>query len=1032
MMPVSNPEPSSGSSAGPMTDAKNKRKRTTLYLVDGTSQLFRAYFAIRGLTNPDGLPTNAVFGFTSMLRKLIRDEQPDYLGVAFDLPGPVFRNETYAEYKAHRPPTPEDLNVQFPYAKEVCAALGVQTMELEGFEADDLIGTLARLGREQGFDVVVVASDKDLLQLVDDEIKVFNPSKELWLDADGVTQHFGVPPSRVRDVLGLMGDSVDNIPGVPGVGEKTALAAVSTYGDVDEIIARAERFTALYDARDRLLEAIVAVEQEHALSAPTAERVAEAAGAFGVALNELTEHEADTRWRDRMEQLERQFVEFDFAALATSVSQPGRAAAKPLKPFKKELKGMDRGSSKRIWYAIRDHAAQARLSKELATLHTDAPTKHRPADLQIGKPDRSMAHALFKSLGFGALTKEFAEEAAPVDAPERTEASHDDPGPSTRYETILARPALEALVELCRGADRFAVDTETDSVDPIQARLVGISLSTEVGTGAYIPVGHDYIGAPEQLALDSVVEVLAPLLADPAAAKVGQNLKYDAHILRRHGMPVEGWTLDTMVAAFLLNSSRASYSMDSLAEEFLGHTPIKYAEIAGSGAKQVTLNQVDVERVAEYAAEDADVTLRLARELEPRLDAAGLRELYETIDGPLLPLLERMEAFGIRVESDVLAGMSGEMQTAMERSRKIIHELAGTEFNVDSPKQLRDVLFDRLGLKPRRTTAKSRVASTDAQTLEQLADEHEIAREILEYRELAKLKGTYVDALPRLINPETGRVHTSYHPTGAATGRLSSSDPNLQNIPARTETGRRIRSAFVADPGYLYVASDYSQVELRVLAHLADDPELIEAFRAGEDIHRYTASRVFGLAPERITATMRRRAKAVNFGILYGMSETRLAREQGMARGEARQFIRAYFERFSSIRDYIDGVREQVLRDGAVRTMFGRVRYFPQLHQRINRAIQEQALRAAVNTTIQGTAADLMKLAMLEVDDALTRGGLDARMLLQVHDELLIEAPDAAIDEVGAIVKHAMETVHPLKVPLAVDQKTGRSWLEVT
>jgi len=1016
-----------------MTDSKsNNQGKRTLYLVDGTSQLFRAYFAIRGLTNPDGLPTNAVFGFTSMLRKLINDEQPEYIGVAFDLPGPVFRNESYAEYKANRPPTPEDLNVQFPYAKEVCEVLGVQTIELERFEADDLIGTLAHRGREQGFDVVVVASDKDLLQLVDDDITVFNPSKELWLDADGVTQHFGVPPSRVCDVLGLMGDSVDNIPGVPGVGAKTALAVVSTYGGTEEVIARAERFTALYDARDRLLQALVAVEQEPALAGPTAERVAEAADAFGEALNELTEHEADAEWRERMEQLKRSFAELDFAGLTTSISEPGRVAAKALKPFKKELKGMDRGSSKRIWYAIRDHADQARLSKELATLHTDVPMKHGPADLERRAPDRSKAHAFFKSLGFGALTKEFAAEAAPADESERTAASQDASAPSARYETVLERRDLEALAGLCRAADRFAVDTETDGVDPMQARLVGISLSTEAGRGAYIPVGHDYIGAPEQLALETVVEVLAPLLADRSAAKVGQNLKYDAHILRRHGMPVEGWTLDTMVAAFLLNSSRASYSMDSLAEEYLGHTPIKYAEIAGSGAKRVTLNQVDVERVTEYAAEDADVTLRLAQELEPRLDAAGLRELYDTIDGPLLPLLERMETFGIRVDTDVLAGMSGELQTALERSRERIHELAGTEFNIDSPKQMREVLFDRLGLKPRRTTAKSRVASTDAQSLEQFAEEHEIAREILEYRELAKLKGTYVDALPRLVNPETGRVHTSYHPTGAATGRLSSSDPNLQNIPARTETGRRIRSAFVPDQGYRFVASDYSQVELRVLAHLADDPELIEAFQAGEDIHRYTASRVFGLAPERITATMRRRAKAVNFGILYGMSETRLAREQGMARGEARQFIRTYFERFSSIRDYIDGVREQALRDGAVRTMFGRVRYFPQLHQRVNRAVQEQALRAAVNTTIQGTAADLMKLAMLKVDDALTRAGLDARMLLQVHDELLIEAPDPVIDEVGAIVKQAMETVHPLAVPLAVDQKTGTSWLEVT
>jgi DNA polymerase-1 len=694
---------------------------------------------------------------------------------------------------------------------------------------------------------------------------------------------------------------------------------------------------------------------------------------------------------------------------------------------------MDRGSSRRIWYAIHEFAEQARLSKDLATLHEEVPVEVPLESLNYTGPDRERAHRLFKSLDFGRLTKEFEQDAESTTSEEQIDPVEATPAEAKpRYEMVLTLEKLDEVVEAARGAGRFAVDTETDNVDALRARLVGISLAWEAGSAVYIPVGHDYLGAPEQLTLDVLRKQLGPLLSDPGVAKIGQNLIYDSHVFRRHGMPVEGWRLDTMVAAFLINSSRSSYSIDSLAEEYLSYETIKYADVAGVGAKQVTLNQVDVERVTEYAAEDAEVTLRLAARLDPGLDDAGVRELYESIDGPLLPVLVTMEANGIRIDTARLGGMSEEMEKALERARAEIHGLAGVEFNVDSPKQMREILFDQMGLKPGRKTAKSKVASTDAQTLEVLAGEHAIAGKILEYRELAKLKGTYVDALPRLVNPDTGRVHTSYHPTGAATGRLSSSDPNLQNIPARTEAGRQIRAAFVPDEGRRFLASDYSQVELRVLAHLADDPELIAAFRAGEDIHRYTASRVFGVASDLVTDAMRRRAKAVNFGILYGMSETRLAREQGMTRSEARKFIHAYFERFSAVNSYIEKVREQALREAAVRTLFGRVRYFPQLHQRINRAVQEQALRAAVNTTIQGTAADLMKLAMLRVDEQLTSRGGGTRMLLQVHDELLLEVPDGQVDEVREIVRRAMEDVFELAVPLVVDQKDGRSWLEVT
>lgn len=957
----------------------------TLYLIDGTSQLFRAYFAIRGLTNPEGIPTNAVFGFTNMLRKLLQEHAPEHVGVAFDLAGPTFRHDKYADYKAHRPPVPEELNMQFPYAKQVCEGFRIPVLELEGYEADDLIATYAREAKEAGFEVVVVASDKDLLQLVGPGVTVFNPSKEVVLDALGVAKTFGVPPERVRDVLGLQGDAVDNIPGVPGVGEKTALAIVSTYGSVEEIVERARRFVAFLAVREQ-----------------------DDAAAIAAALDRLIEVEKDAAYRERLERA---------ADLVRGIDR--KAAGKA-------LKDLDKGSSRRIWEAIAEHAPQAFLSRDLATLDARVPVEFDPVALKHDPPDREALATLFRALGFGRLTAEFSapeEGEAPAVAPDRS-------GP--QWSAILNREDLEAAASAARKAGRFALDTETDGTDPQRAKLVGISLAWREGEGVYVPVAHRYLGAPDQLALETVRAVLGPLLADATVAKVGQNLKYDAHVLRRHGMRVEGWAMDTMVAAFLLQPDRVSFGMDALAREYLSYAPIPYAALAGTGAKQVTLDQVEVEKVAEYAAEDAEVTLRLADVFRDRLRAEGLDRLYEEIDHPLLPVLVEMEARGIRVDVRTLGAMSKEMERSLDESRRAIHALAGTSFNVDSPKQLREILFDTMGLKPLRKTVKSGVASTDASTLEQLAEEHEIARRILEYRELAKLKGTYVDALPRLVNPDTGRVHTVFHPTGAATGRLSSSDPNLQNIPARSAVGLEIRSAFVPEPGWKFLASDYSQVELRVLAHLCRDPGLIEAFQNGEDIHRVTASRVFGVAPSEVDDTMRRRAKAVNFGILYGMSESRLARDQGMTRGEAKEFIRAYFDRFSAIRDYIERVRQEATREGAVRTLFGRIRRFPQLRARANRGEVEQALRAAVNTTIQGTAADLMKKAMVAVERGLAARGYRARILLQVHDELLLEVPPEELEEVAARVLAEMEGVYPLEVPLVADQKTGDNWRDVT
>jgi DNA polymerase-1 len=794
---------------------------------------------------------------------------------------------------------------------------------------------------------------------------------------------------------------------------------VNTYGDVEAIIARSLRFVAAFDARDGFVAALETTEGD----------AAEARDRFVATADELLAIEKDVEFAKRIRETR------DGAA---AIADLAGLKPKDRKSLAKTLKELDKGSQRRIGQAIVDNVEQARLSRELATLDMHVPANFDPEALRHDPPDRAKLAALFQRLGFRSLTAEFAAEAAapaPVPTAETADATATPAGgvsEAADYRAILTRDDLLAAVASSRAAGRIAVDTETNSTDPMRAKLVGISLSWAHRQGVYIPVAHAYLGVPDQLPLEEVREILSPLLADPSVAKVGQNLKYDSHILRRHGMPVSGWALDTMVAAFLLEPDRPTFNMDSLAASYLGHETIKYASLVGSGARQQTLDQIDVDRVTRYAAEDADVTLRLADVLSPKLDETGVLSVWNTIDGPTLPILERMEATGIKIDVEALSALSKEMDGLLDLERRAIHTLAGGAFNVDSPKQLREILFGALGLKPGKKTAKSGEFSTDAATLEDLAEDHEIARRLLSYRELAKLKGTYVDTLPALVNPDTGRVHTSYHPTGAATGRLSSSDPNLQNIPARTAIGLRIRSAFVPDDGSVFLASDYSQVELRVLAHLCGDAELQAAFRAGEDIHRVTAAKVFGVDPEQVTDTMRRRAKAINFGILYGMSEVRLARDQDMSRQDAHEFIQAYFERFKSVKTYIEGVRAEATREGRVRTLFGRVRSFAVLTGRGHRGEVEQALRGAVNTTIQGTAADLMKLAMARVEGVLEAGGFRARLLLQVHDELLLEVPRAEIDVVKERVREAMEHVYPLSVPLSVDQKIGGDWRAVT
>jgi DNA polymerase-1 len=662
-----------------------------------------------------------------------------------------------------------------------------------------------------------------------------------------------------------------------------------------------------------------------------------------------------------------------------------------------------------VWYAIAEHAEAAIASRDLVTLRRDVPIDVTIDDLRLGALDRERARSLFRALEFRNLVDELSAGAPAEEVAE--------PAIAVRYDT--SPPAdLDRLAEACRARGRMAIVACGDSQDPLRADLTGLAVSSAEGEATWIPL------APGDMAArDRVRRTLGPLLEDPGVAKVALDSKRAGHILGRHLVPVEGVALDVAVGAYLLDSSRTSYGLPRLVREHLG--------IEMAGEPKTLLDLADETRLPR--AEEADLVFRLAAAVERGLEREELAELYRTIDGPLLPVLARMEARGIRVDVQRLAAMSREMEASLDILRCEIHALAGAPFNLDSPKQLREVLFDRLGLRSARKTAKGREASTDAQTLEALEGEHPIAKKLLDYRELSKLKGTYVDALPRLVHPDTGRVHTSFHPTGAATGRLSSSDPNLQNIPVRKAAGRKIREAFVPAEGHVFLSSDYSQIELRVLAHMCEDEELITAFRAGEDIHRHTAARIFEVPPEEVTAEMRIRAKTVNFGVLYGMSETRLAREQGIPRAEARRFIQAYFARFERVRGYIESVREVALREGSVRTLFGRLRRFPELRQRMQRAEQEQALRAAVNSTIQGTAADLMKMAMLRVDAELRQAGLEeARILLQVHDELLLEVPEGSADRARRLVKAAMEGVWPLLVPLVVDQKTGSSWHDVT
>ncbi|NCO52502.1 MAG: DNA polymerase I [Deltaproteobacteria bacterium] len=889
---------------------------STLYLVDGSSYIYRAYYAIRHLSNSKGEATNAVFGFTKMLQTLIKQEQPGHLAVIFDAKGPTFRKELYAEYKANRSAMPEDLVPQIPLIKEVVRAFKLPLLELQGYEADDIIATLARRYAASGMNVTVVTGDKDLMQIVDERISLLDTMKGKRAREAEVIERFGVPPRQVLEVLGLAGDSSDNIPGVPGIGEKTASALIQEFGDIENLLANIDK-----------------------------------------------------------------------------------------------VKGAKRQES------LRQFADQARLSRKLADLVYDLPVAINYEDLAICPPDSTQLAEVYRRLEFHQLLQELDLTAS---GPKTSaDASH--------YQTITAEAALDTMIAQLRAAKRFAFDTETTSLRAVQAKLVGLSFSLTAGSGWYVPVGHRYLGAPEQLPLELVLKKLRPLLEDAQYEKVGQNIKYDALVLRNAGVELAGITDDCMVLSYLTHPEAKSHGLDALASDLLGHRMIPYKELTGRGQKQIGFAEVEVEKAAVYAAEDADITWRIAEKLLPELPASGAEKLYRDIEMPLVNVLTRVEWQGIRVDAQLLKRLSTEMRVDLARLETEIHDLAGGPFNINSPKQMGEILFEKLGL-PRGKKTKTGW-STNVEVLTVLAEEHTIAAKILDYRSLAKLISTYTDALPQLINPASGRIHTSFNQAVTATGRLSSSEPNLQNIPIRSVEGRRIREAFLPAEGNLLLAADYSQIELRVMAHMADVAALKESFAAGEDIHRRTASEIFNVFPGMVSDDMRRQAKTINFGVLYGMGAFSLAKDLGIGRKEAQQFIDNYFARYPAVRQFMEARKAEAREHQYVTTLLGRRCAIAEINSS-NGAIRSYAERNAINYPIQGSAADIIKVAMVNIDRRLRHENLQTRMVLQVHDELVFDVPAAEVELIKQLVKLEMENAVPLSVPLVVDIGVGANWSE--
>lgn len=888
----------------------------TLYVIDLSGYVFRAYHGVGPLSSSKGEPTNATFGVTNMLNSLVRNQRPAYLAVAMDSKGPTFRHERYPAYKANRPPPPPDLSQQMARCREVAEAYAIPVFQREGVEADDLIASSVKLAKAAGLKVVVATGDKDLMQLVDDDVMVWDAMRSRIFGVDEVREKWGVAPALVGDLLALMGDSSDNIPGVAHVGEKTAAKLLGEFGSLDGI----------YRSLDKLK---------------------------GKVKENLTLHEAD-----------------------------------------------------------------ARLSRELVALKDDVPMAFDLAALRYGGYDKVRLKTLLQEL-------EFTRLADAVDAASASPAAAAPPQPDVVHEAVLTEAALDAAIAACRAKGWFAVDTETTSLDTTEALLVGVSLSWKPLHGVYIPIEHRVIGDPAQLPRALVLDRLRPLFADPSVSKVGQNIKYDDVILRRAGVPVSGFVFDTMIASYLIDPERHSHKLDEIAKTELGYEMIPYEAVTKTGkGPQLTFDQVDIARATRYAAEDAEVVCRLVERLRPKVEGGGMWELMRDVELPLAHILGRMEEAGVLLDVAKLKSLSNAVGKDIARLEREAHDLAGKPFNINSPKQLEVILFDELKLPVVKRTKTGR--STDAEVLEELSDKHALPAKILEVRGLVKLQGTYLDALPLLVGRD-GRIHTSYNQAVAATGRLSSSNPNLQNIPIRTPIGREIRGAFIAPEGFEILAADYSQIELRVLAHLSHDPILVDAFQRGEDVHARTAMEVFKLPREQITREMRARAKTVNFAVIYGQGEGSLSKQLGISREEAAAFITGYFETFATLKRYMESEVERARAGEGVRTLLGRRRFLPDLGSS-NRALRLAAERMATNTPIQGTSADIIKLAMIAVDRRLREAGSRARMLLTVHDELVFEVPAEERDALAALVRETMEGVMKLDVPLVVECGWGADW----
>jgi DNA polymerase-1 len=884
-----------------------------LYLIDGHSLLYRSYYAIQRLSTSSGFPTNAIFGFISTLRKIQEEAKPTHLGIVFDAPGRKLRHDVFEDYKAQRKPMPEDLARQIPKLREVIQALRIPVIIQERYEADDVLGTLARLAGRKGFKTVIVTADKDLLQVVDKTTNVYNPSKEILLDPEKVREVFGVRPDQVIDVLSLWGDPSDNVPGVPGVGEKTARSLIEEYGSLDNL-----------------------------------------------------------------------------------------------------LKNLDRMKNPRLKEKISANLDKLEMSRRLVVIERNVDVPFDPRAFEAGEPDAEAAAKIFQELEFSALSAEYVKKTPP--------AVRD-------YKAVTDEAELMRLAARIAKAGSVSIDTETDNISPTRARLVGMSFALEPGEAFYLPLRHDGLGAPRQIPVGKALEILRGALENPDIPKIGQNIKYDLIVLAREGIQVRGVDLDTMVLSYLLEPNWGKHNLDRLALAYLHAPSIPISDILGRGKSMKTMNQAAVDAVTPYACQDADYALAISRILWPRVESEDLAGLYRNIELPLIGILAEMEEVGIKVDGQVLRALSGELSAELARLEKRVYEASGVEFNIHSPSQLADVLFHKLQLTGTKKTKSAGALSTSMDVLEELAPLHPLPKLVLEYRQMAKLRSTYAEGLLALIHPKTGRIHTSYNQTVASTGRLSSSDPNLQNIPARGEWGKRFRSAFIPEKGFKFLAADYSQIELRVLAHMSGDPALIETFAADRDVHEETAARVFGPASGLFKEEQRRRAKIINFSMIYGASAFSLAGQLGTSNHEAQAFIDRYYETYPGVKAFLDRIVDEAEKRGYSETLAGRKRPVPELKSS-DKTVRQAGRRIALNTPLQGTAADIMKKAMIDVRDEIGRKKLAARMVLQVHDELVFEVPEPEHARAEKIVRERMENVCPFKVPLKVSLGWGPSWAE--